>query len=130
MTMGEAPDLTGKENPIFGRLEEVRGAHKQTAAERPGCGGAYAALVLSDNGEEIAVDAKKGTSPVVGVAAVPTTRKSVMRVGTGESEEGEGDSEANKGEACCDSDVSLEDESHLYLRGIQLHVWSPAILRM
>jgi hypothetical protein len=108
--MGEAPDLTGKENPILGRLEEVRGAHKQTAAERPGCGGACAALVLSDSGEEIAVDAKKGSSPVVGVAAVPTTRKSVMRAGTGESEEDEGDSEGNKGEACCDSNVSLEDD--------------------
>ncbi|GJN38143.1 hypothetical protein PR202_gb27157 [Eleusine coracana subsp. coracana] len=94
---GKASDLTGEEDPIFGRLEEAPCAHKQTAAGKPGEAVACDVIVLSDGEEGIAVDADKGRSPQV-------------RVVTEESEEVERGSESNEGVARCDSNVSLEDD--------------------
>ncbi|KAK3159700.1 hypothetical protein QOZ80_1BG0049990 [Eleusine coracana subsp. coracana] len=94
---GKAPDLTGEDDPILGRLEEAPCAHKQTAAEKPGEAMGCDVIVLSDGEEGIAVDADKGRSPEV-------------RVVTEESEEVERGSESNEGVARCDSNVSLEDD--------------------
>ncbi|GJN38144.1 hypothetical protein PR202_gb27158 [Eleusine coracana subsp. coracana] len=107
MAKEEAPDPRGEEDPIFGRLEDGSGGPKQAAAEKLGEGGACDVIVLSDGEEEITVDASKGISPEVGVAAVPTPRKHAVRVLAGEDE---GGSESNKGEARCDSNICLEDD--------------------
>ncbi|TVU22915.1 hypothetical protein EJB05_32636 [Eragrostis curvula] len=110
MAKGEAAGRTGEEDPIFGRLEEDLGGHKQTAAEKLSKGAGWDVLVLSDDEEWIAVDANEGRSQEEGVVAVPTTRKRGVSAVTGENENIEGGGEGNKGEARCDSDPCLEDD--------------------
>ncbi|TVU22914.1 hypothetical protein EJB05_32650 [Eragrostis curvula] len=114
MAKEEAAGLPGEEDPIFGRLDEDSGGHKQMAAEKLGGGADCDVVVLSDGEEGIAADANKRMSTEEGVV-IPTPRKRAVRVVAAESEDeavgdAEGGGESDKGNARCDNGVDLEDD--------------------
>ncbi|KAL6627180.1 hypothetical protein ACP70R_030906 [Stipagrostis hirtigluma subsp. patula] len=87
MAKGEGADRTGEEDPIFGRLEEGLGGHRQAAVEMVGCD----VILLGDGEEKIAVNASMGESREEGIGV-------------------EGGSGGSEGSGRCDGNAGLEDD--------------------